>query len=247
MSDIKQFITETVIDKHEGGYQSFKEDGGNYTGGKVGSGELVGTNYGISAPALKEYLGRDITTDDMKGLSKEDASSIMFDNFYKSRNIDKLPKELQKNVLDMVINSGSNGIKILQRGIGATPDGILGEQTIKKLMESGYTNDQYTNGRIKYYESISENNEKNSKFLKGWKNRAESFRTPKNISVKEQMNVFSEAEVDLEGIDKIEGTMLDIEASKKQEPTKFKSFIGGWDADKLQRYEEFKRRRNSGK
>ena len=39
--------------KEEGGYQDMPSDTGNYV-----DGVLVGTNYGISAPVLKSYLGR---------------------------------------------------------------------------------------------------------------------------------------------------------------------------------------------
>lgn len=115
MSDIKKFIANTIIGKHEGGYQSIPEDNGNYTGGKKGKGELVGTNFGISAPVLGEYLKRTPSVTDMKELTSEKATDIMYSNFYKKYGIDKLPENMQYNVLDMVINSGSNGIKVLQK------------------------------------------------------------------------------------------------------------------------------------
>ena len=69
----------------------------------------------------------------MKELTSEKATDIMYSNFYKKYGIDKLPENMQYNVLDMVINSGSNGIKVLQKGIGAKADGVLGPRTLKNL------------------------------------------------------------------------------------------------------------------
>jgi lysozyme family protein len=42
-------VSVTVDPAHEGGYQNNPEDSGNWTGGKIGVGELKGTNFGISA------------------------------------------------------------------------------------------------------------------------------------------------------------------------------------------------------
>ena len=43
----------------EGKYQNNSDtDAGDWTGGAIGVGDAIGTNFGISAPVLSQYLGR---------------------------------------------------------------------------------------------------------------------------------------------------------------------------------------------
>jgi len=60
MSDLPQ-----VVDDHikavEGGFQADPRDPGNWTGGEVGSGQLIGTKYGISAAANPDVDIRNLT------------------------------------------------------------------------------------------------------------------------------------------------------------------------------------------
>ncbi len=65
----------------EGGYQKQTNDNGNWTGGKIGVGNLIGTNHGISAPTLGRYLGRTATESEMKNLSYATALTI-YKNYY---------------------------------------------------------------------------------------------------------------------------------------------------------------------
>ena len=178
MDKIRQYILDTIIGKHEGGYQTDEDDKGNYIDDK-----LIGTKFGISAPTLKEFLGKDITAEDMKNLDKETAADIMYNNYYKKLGIDKLPEELQENVFDMTINSGRNGIKILQKKLGVTINGTIDKDTLSALKESGLTTNDYSDARAEYYKKIVENHEERKKFLDTWLKRADSFRT-KEISFK---------------------------------------------------------------
>ena len=49
-------ITEFTLGE-EGLYQCLRADGGNWTGGLVGHGMLVGTMRGISAPTMVRWMG----------------------------------------------------------------------------------------------------------------------------------------------------------------------------------------------
>ena len=51
---VPQYITKTL--KKEGGYQSNREDKGNWTGGKVNVGRNLGTNFGITPVSWAEFL-----------------------------------------------------------------------------------------------------------------------------------------------------------------------------------------------
>ena len=58
-----------IVHRAEGGYQSLYNDKGNWTSGSTGIGTLIGTKYGISAPAMKSWLGKTPTKHDMQNLS----------------------------------------------------------------------------------------------------------------------------------------------------------------------------------
>lgn len=167
---MRKYIKNTIIGKHEKGYQAMPEDKGNYV-----EGDLVGTKYGISAPTLQKHLGKKPTADDMKNLNLETAIDILENKYYKKPGIDKLPESIRKNVLDMSINAGPDrAIKLLQKQIGAKQDGIIGPETINK--SSKINTNSYVDTRKQYYESLAKRRPKNQKFLKGWLRRAESFR-----------------------------------------------------------------------
>jgi lysozyme family protein len=169
---MRDYIKNVIIAKHEQGYQVYPEDKGNYVDGK-----LVGTNLGISAPALKQYLGRTPTVKDMKELKLKTALDILENEYYKRPKIDKLPESIRKNVLDMAINAGpKRAVKILQRLVGAKQDGAIGPKTLKKLRESKITNNDYVDARRDYYLRLIKRKPIYKKFKNGWLNRVESFR-----------------------------------------------------------------------
>lgn len=59
------------VKQAEGGYSSDIRDSGNFV-----DGQLVGTNWGISAPVLKQWLGHTPTADEMKNLDWPTAQAI---------------------------------------------------------------------------------------------------------------------------------------------------------------------------
>ena len=181
--DIRSFISKTVIGKHEGGFQKFKEDRGNFVNQK-GKRTLIGTKFGISAPTLRSYYGRDITEDDMKNLKKEDAEKIYYKQYFKDSRINKLPKDKQKAVLDFYINSGPVAIKQIQRKAGVSADGVIGENTVKAL--SRLSNNDIVDSRVNLIKNSSKIDEK---FKKGLVNRANSFRDLKLEEEEEDITI----------------------------------------------------------
>ena len=122
---------EDIIDgvlKWEAGYQTNTKDSGNFYEGK-----LVGTNFGISARTLAEYLGRTPTSEDMQNLTKEEAKKIYKTNYYDRYKIDQLPEDLKEVAMHSVVMSGNKGIKDIQQLIGVEDDGSIGPNTLKAL------------------------------------------------------------------------------------------------------------------
>jgi len=165
---------DTVLES-EGGFQDDTEDSGNYRP----DGTLIGTNKGITPGALAAYKGVDantITVEDIKAVDDDLARAIYTQNYYKGPGIDKLPDDLKETVMDMYINSGSNAIKILQRKVGATADGVLGPATVQAVIDSDLTKNDYADARIDYYTNLAQKKPKLKKYLKGWKARANKYR-----------------------------------------------------------------------
>lgn len=128
-------IAHNRTSKFEGGYQCMPDDNGNWTGGKKNVGRLVGTKFGISAPQLAGFLRREPTVDDMKNLSREDATMIYMKNFWAPiRGNEINSQELANNIYDMAVNGGTETAIILaQREVGLHETGIMDKITLDKL------------------------------------------------------------------------------------------------------------------
>lgn len=100
---------QALVALSEGGYQNDPRDSGNYY-----NGNLIGTNWGISAPTLASYLGRDPSVSDMKSLSRKTAEQIYRVNYWDKNNLGQIKNQSIANLLyDGVVNHGSNSMRML--------------------------------------------------------------------------------------------------------------------------------------
>ena len=115
-----------VIIDEEGSYSDDYADPGNWTGGSVGSGSLVGTNWGISA-ASYPYV-------DIKNLTQSAAQQIYMRDFWVPVRGGDLPPALGFLVFDAAVNNGvRRASEWLQAAVGVATDGVLGPQTMAAL------------------------------------------------------------------------------------------------------------------
>jgi lysozyme family protein len=114
-----------ITSVYEGGYTANKADPGNWTGGKVGVGELRGTNMGISAAAFPNL--------DIKNLTAAQAMTIYQRKYWDAVRGDDLPAGLDLATWDYGVNSGpARAARDLQAVIGVGVDGKIGNGTIAK-------------------------------------------------------------------------------------------------------------------
>ena len=100
---------QALVGLSEGGYQNDPRDSGNYY-----QGNLIGTNWGISAPTLATFLGRIPTVQDMKTLTKQTAESILKSRYWTKHNLGSIKNQSVANLLyDGIVNHGSNGMRML--------------------------------------------------------------------------------------------------------------------------------------
>ena len=157
--------------KWEGGYVNHPNDKGGPT------------NMGITLKTLRG-VKPNASIEDIKKLTKETAVKIYKKLYYYGMGVDNFPQDVQDVVFDMnVLHGKKNSIIIVQRalrslGASIVVDGIAGPKTMGAAMASNplFFRKSINNEREKFVERIVARNPSQSVFLKGWKNRINSFR-----------------------------------------------------------------------
>jgi lysozyme family protein len=120
-----QFCFDTVV-AIEAGFTNTSSDPGNWTGGKIGSGQLKGTKYGISAASYPNL--------DIANLTLAQAEQIYYNDYWLPIQGDKLAEPVALIVFDGAINQGTKtAVKALQSAIGTFVDGNLGPITLTTI------------------------------------------------------------------------------------------------------------------
>ena len=105
--------------KHEGGYGDHPDDPGG------------ATNLGVTKRVWEEWVGHEVTKDDIKKLTVADVTPLYRKRFWNACRCDDLPSGLDYLVFDIAVNSGTGrAAKFLQSAVGATPDGVIGNGTL---------------------------------------------------------------------------------------------------------------------
>lgn len=104
-----------LVKQVEAGYSDDRGDTGNWV--RVPGGRrFVGTNHGISAPVLANYLGRAPKRADMENLSYETALKIYKDKYWNANNISEFSNQSVANlVYDGAVNQGETGMRDVLR------------------------------------------------------------------------------------------------------------------------------------
>jgi lysozyme family protein len=170
-------IVKKVLDI-EGGYQKWYNDRGNWTGGKIGKGQLVGTNHGISTFSYIDYYHRIPTVQDMLNITEADAYQI-----FKVLKWDKIQGDAIQNqavadiFLDGVVNHG-HGVKLMQEVLGIAQDGVVGMKTLQAINAANPQSlyNAYKERRRVYYHQLVQADSRNQEFLEGWLQRLDKFK-----------------------------------------------------------------------
>ena len=120
----------------EGGWDNKDQnDDGNWTGGKQGVGQCVGTTWGVTAPEYSKFLGRTATIEDMKNMPQSDAVKIFKPKYWDVFRGDELTEQGIANDLgDAAVNEGlQTAIMQLQEAAGLNKTGKMDDNTLKHL------------------------------------------------------------------------------------------------------------------
>lgn len=169
MADVRFLVP--FIQRWEGGYVNDPDDLGG------------ATNMGVTIAAYRHYRQSKgyvtTTVSDLKKMTNDEWLDILKINYWDKWKADDIDNQSIANILvDWVWASGSYGIKLPQKLLGVTIDGIVGPKTLGAL--NNYPNekvlfDKIKQERIDFVERIVASRPANKKFRKGWLNRINEF------------------------------------------------------------------------
>jgi lysozyme family protein len=108
--------------KHEGGFVNNPHDPGGMT------------NLGVTQKVWEEWLGHPVTEKDMRALTAEVVAPMYKRKYWDKIAGDELPSGVDMVVFDCAVNSGpGRAAKMLQKVLGVTEDGVIGNQTIAMI------------------------------------------------------------------------------------------------------------------
>lgn len=147
------------------------------------------TNFGITQKTLAAYRGKPVSLDDVRSLTKGEATRIYIDDYYLKPGVWKLPQEVQEQVFDMCVNHGQKrAFMILQEALNTharkqviSVDGKIGPLMINATEMAvadvgNIINNFIADARITFYERLIRNDPSQEVFRRGWMNRANSFK-----------------------------------------------------------------------
>lgn len=144
--------------EHEGGYVNNVHDKGGMT------------NLGVTKRVYDKWIDRESTEQEMRDLTPDDVAPIYKKNYWNRVKADQLPSGLDWACFDWAVNSGSGRpAKAVQRAVGATQDGAIGNQTLGLIAEKDpkFIIDYVYTVRQAFYESLDDYKH----FGRGWSRR----------------------------------------------------------------------------
>ena len=159
-------ILEPFILRWEGGFVNDKDDLGG------------ATNMGVTLATYRSVFGSKKTAKDLKRMTRVQWG-VIFKKFYWDKwKADDIKDQNVANILvDWLWCSGSYGIKIPQRVLGVSADGIVGSKTIAAInaRDGRELFDTIKQERKDFIDRICLTRPQNRKFKNGWLNRINSL------------------------------------------------------------------------
>lgn len=169
MADYKLLVP--FIRKWEGGFVNDPYDKGG------------ATNAGVTIATYRTYRKQKgyatTSVDDLKRMTSVEWQEIFKTLYWDRWRADYILSQSVADILvDWVWASGVWGIKIPQRLLGVTTDGVVGPVTLETLnrLEARQTFDTIKSARVQFIDDICRRTPTNERFRRGWINRLNDIR-----------------------------------------------------------------------
>jgi lysozyme family protein len=150
----------------EGGFTDDERDDGN----KLPDGRKGSTMLGVTQFNWEQYVGHQVTHDDMRKLTPADVEPLYKKKYWDVVRADELPSGIDYLVFDMGVNAGpGRSIKLLQTSVGVPADGGFGPMTMAAVQAVDPVEliERFSQAKEDFYRSLTTF----STFGKGWLNR----------------------------------------------------------------------------
>ena len=177
MADFNTAVNKVL--KWEGGFQDKAADSGNYDA----QGNLVGTNFGITAKTLMRVMNLPISYGGMQAMQKDYAKEVYRIGYWEEFRINEIQnQDIANIVLDtFVLFSWSTALALVNDAINITLNTNyqnIEPYILNNIANSGKTN-EFVNTlvqlRIDYHNYRVSIKPNQVEFLKGWTNRANDY------------------------------------------------------------------------
>lgn len=153
--------------KWEGGFSNHPSDKGG------------ATNKGITLATFRQFFGKDATVSQLKAMTDEQWKHIFQKGFWFPFKGDYILNQSIANIcIDWAWGSGTKtAIKQVQRILGVSDDGIVGNITLSAINSSNPKKlfEKIKSARLSFVEAIVRRNPSQKVFVKGWRNRINSI------------------------------------------------------------------------
>jgi len=152
-----------LVLQHEAGFvQNPKDPGG-------------ATNLGVTKATWENYVGHPVTVQEIKDLTPVMVKPLYERLYWTASKCNDLSIGLDYCVFDCAVNSGvGRSARLLQRAVGADPDGNIGSITLALVKQSDPSDiiNKFCDERQRFLESLSTF----TTFGKGWSRRVQEVR-----------------------------------------------------------------------
>ena len=149
----------------EGGFTTDPVDPGNHLpDGRAGS-----TNLGVTQANWESYVGHQVKWSEMRTLTPEIVAPFYKRRYWDLVRGDELPSPIDYMMFDFAVNGGPGRcIKLMQKAVGATQDGVLGPKTLAaiKAVPVHKLVQDFSDVKERFYRELN-----NERFERGWLNR----------------------------------------------------------------------------
>lgn len=116
-----------LVLKHEGGFVNNPKDPGGMT------------NLGVTKKVWEEWVSHPVDEPTMKALGPMDVAPLYKKMYWDKIKGDELPSGVDYACFDLAVNSGvSRAIKTLQKALGVSADGVIGQATLDAIESSNH-------------------------------------------------------------------------------------------------------------